>query len=348
MALKDFRFKKTSAAILDELNSRLTGSASLSNDAGGNIITLNYEETNEADLVDVLAELGYVLIEGAGGVGVTGTASDDEDRRLLNIKNAVRACTGGVNIASTWTASGSGRGKTLTSPTDALANNDFDGVTLVVGDRLLVKDGTGGTAVSNGIYVLTQAADGAGDVAILTRAFDFDDNAEALTGSFTFVRLGTTCAKRVFYMTTAGPITVDTSQLVWEQANSQDASDSFIFGAGTVGSTTTTRYLFPGYSDSQAQTDAVQFRVPRAGTFQKLRVRHNDLGGSANAVVYTLRVNGTPSILTVSLAANAADASDLVNSVVVAAGDLIDIEVTKASAIGSGLRDIMATLEFAN
>jgi len=50
----------------------------------------------------------------------------------------------------------------------------------------------------------------------------------------------------------------------------------------------------------------------------------------------------------VSLAANAADASDLVNSVVVAAGDLIDIEVTKASSIGGGLRDIMATLEFAS
>lgn len=346
MALVDFRFKKNEAVLLTELNDRLTIAASVQDDAGGNIVTVRADDTEEADLTEYMAEFGYSLIEGAGGVGVTGTASDDEDRRLLDHKNSVRVCTGGDDIAATWTASGSGRGKTLTSPDFNTSNNDFDGVTVAVGDRVLVKDGSGATAVHNGIYEVTQLADGVGQNTILRRAFDYDDDVEVKTGSNTFVLEGTTCALRTFFMTTAGPITVDTTQLVFEQGQANDASDSFVFGAGSVFNTTTTRYLFPGYSDSTAQTVPVQFRVPRAGTFQNLRVRHNQLGSSANTVTYTLRVNGTPSTLTVSLASNAADGNDLVNSVVVAAGDLIDIEVTKGSSITGALRDILASVEF--
>lgn len=347
MALKNYRFKKTSAIHLAELSSRLQSPISVIDDAGGNIVTFSFEETNEADLLEVLQEHGYALIEGAGGTGVNGAASDDEDRRLLTAKNPVRACTGGVNIAATWTASGSGRGKTLTSPDDLISRNTHDGVALVVGDRLLVKDGVGATAVHNGAYVLIQAADGAGDEAILRRAYDFDDDVEAIPGSSFLVLSGTTCSLRTFVMTTAGPITVDTSQLVFAQPNTNDASDSFVFGAGTLTNTTQTRFLFPGFADSTAQTDTIQIYAPRAGTLQALRIRHNRLGGSPNPVVYTVRVNGVPSTLTASVASNAASGSDLVNSVVVAAGDLIDIQASKASTISGSLRDIVATVDFA-
>jgi len=347
MALKSYRFKKTSAIHLAELQSRLQSTISLVDDAGGNIVTFSFEEANESDLLEVLQEHGYSLIEGAGGTGVNGTASDDEDRRLLAAKNPVRACTGGVNIAATWTPSGSGRGKTLTSPDDLLSRNSHDGVTLVVGDRLLVKDGVGAAAVHNGVYELIQAADAAGDEAILRRAHDFDDNVEVIPGSSVLVLSGTTCALRTFVMTTAGPITVDTSQLVFAQPNTNDASDSLLFGAGTLTNTTQTRFLFPGYDDSTAQTDAIQIAAPRAGTLRALRVRHNKLGGSPNTVVYTVRINGAPSILTAAVASNAAAGSDLVNSVVVAAGDLIDIQASKAANITGSLRDIVATVDFA-
>lgn len=348
MALVDFRFKKTEAVVLDELNTQLTIAASIVDDAGGNIVTINADDTEEADLTEYMAELGYTLIEGAGGAGVTGTASDDEDRRLLQAKNSVRACTTTDLIAAGWTPSGTGRGKTLTSPNDATSNNDFDGVTLTAGERLLNRSGAGAAAVHNGLYVLTTPADGAGQNAILTRAFDFDDDAEVQTGSRVLVTEGTTCALREFIMTTTGPITVDTSQLVFQQPSTAvEATDSFLFGANNVASSTTDRYLYPSYNDQQAQTTPIQYRVPRNGTFQGMRVRHNDPRGNGNAIVYTLRVNGTPTTLTVSLASNAADGSDLVNSVVVSAGDLIDIEVTKASGVGTSPRDVIASLEFA-
>jgi len=51
--------------------------------------------------------------------------------------------------------------------------------------------------------------------------------------------------------------------------------------------------------------------------------------------------------VTVSLASNAADGSDLVNSVAVAQGDLVDVIVTKAASTGAGPTDIVASHEFA-
>ena len=119
------------------------------------------------------------------------------------------------------------------------------------------------------------------------------------------------------------------------------------WGNNSVSATTATRYLTPWYDDGLAQTTAIQFRVPRAGTLQNLRVRHNSPGGNGNDIVYTVRVEGVASALTVTLASDAADGSDLANTVAVAAGDRIDIEVTKAAGVGSSPGDVVATLEYA-
>ncbi len=151
---------------------------------------------------------------------------------------------------------------------------------------------------------------------------------------------------------TAAPVAVG-------DANAEGAADSLarsnhvhkamypvhVLGAGTIAATTTTRYLTPGYSGAAAPTSPVQYRVPTAGTLRRLRVRVNGTAGNGNAVVYTVRLNGTPTALTCSVASTAADGSDLVNTVAVAAGDLIDIEVTKAASIGAALSDVMASLE---
>lgn len=119
------------------------------------------------------------------------------------------------------------------------------------------------------------------------------------------------------------------------------------WGNNTVQATTTTRYLTPWYDDVLAPTAPIQWRIPRAGTFRNMRVRHNTTAGNGNLIVYTLRVNSVASTLAVSLASTAADGSDLANSAAVAAGDLLDIEVTKALAIGSSPVDITLSMEFA-
>lgn len=125
------------------------------------------------------------------------------------------------------------------------------------------------------------------------------------------------------------------------------ASAVLSWGNGGVSATVTTRYLTPWSDPTLAQTSPVQYRVPRGGRIRNLRVRHNTPAGNGNPIVYTLRVNGVASALTASVASNVADGSDLVNSVTVVAGDLVDIEVTKALDVAASPTAIVVDAEFA-
>ena len=118
------------------------------------------------------------------------------------------------------------------------------------------------------------------------------------------------------------------------------------WGVNTLAQTTTTRYLTP-FGQGAAQTFATQYRVPRAGTIRNMRVHTNLPGGNGFGILYTLRVNGVATALAVTLASDVSDGSELATSVVVAAGDLIDIEVTKAADVGATIGRIVCSMEFA-
>lgn len=83
---------------------------------------------------------------------------------------------------------------------------ELDGVQLVAGDRVLVKNQA--DASENGIYI---AASGAWD-----RADDFDGS-KVTPGAFTFVEEGTKNANSGFVLTTTGSITVGSSALEFSQ-----------------------------------------------------------------------------------------------------------------------------------
>lgn len=127
---------------------------------------------------------------------------------------------------------------------------------------------------------------------------------------------------------------------------SSGGSAALLFGANSVGASTTTRYLYPSFDGGLAQTAVIQFRAPRAGTLRNLRVQVRAGAGNGNTIVYTLRVNGAASALTASLASTGTSTSDLVNTVAVAAGDLLDLEVTKGAAVGTSPTDIVTSVEF--
>jgi len=84
----------------------------------------------------------------------------------------------------------------------------IDGVTLVTGDRILIKNQSTGS--ENGIYVV--AVSGAP-----TRATDADSNTEVTSGMFTFVEEGTVNADSGFVLTTNSPITLDSTALTFVQ-----------------------------------------------------------------------------------------------------------------------------------
>jgi hypothetical protein len=142
-----------------------------------------------------------------------------------------------------------------------------------------------------------------------------------------------TALARADHVHAASPGTIASAVLVWGDTN--------------IGATTTTRYLTPGYANSVAKTTALQLRMPRSGTLQNFYLRHTSGGGNGNNIVYTFRKNGVATGLTVTLASTANDASDLVNTVTVAKGDLIDIEITKAAGIAGSPTDVIATVEYA-
>jgi len=83
-----------------------------------------------------------------------------------------------------------------------------DGVQLVAGDRVLVKNQT--TGAENGIYVAAAAA--------WARAEDMNVSAEALAGQLVVVEQGTTQADTIWLMTTNTPIVLGSTTLTYALA----------------------------------------------------------------------------------------------------------------------------------
>ena len=133
-----------------------------------------------------------------------------------------------VRIATTtnWSAvyanGTNGYGATLTASVNQ-SINPADGVTLVVGDRILVKSQT--DAKQNGIYDITSVG-GSSSKWVLTRSADSDNNpnGEVAGGDFTFVTEGSTNVGIGFILSSpSGVATIGTDNLVYAQFNAAQA-----------------------------------------------------------------------------------------------------------------------------
>jgi hypothetical protein len=103
-----------------------------------------------------------------------------------------------------------------------------DGVALVAGDRILVKNQT--TAQDNGIYVVATGA--------WSRADDADTSDEVTSGMFCFVEEGTVNDNTGWVLATNNPITLGTTPLSFVKFSSDGSGDSTTvvnLGAGGVG-----------------------------------------------------------------------------------------------------------------
>jgi hypothetical protein len=111
----------------------------------------------------------------------------DAMKQALDIKDSVRAATtANITLAGAQT---------------------IDGVSVVVGDRVLVKDQTAGQ--DNGIYIVGTVA--------WTRSGDANTSAEVTAGMFTFVEEGTANGDSGWVLTTNGAITLGTTPLAFTQ-----------------------------------------------------------------------------------------------------------------------------------
>jgi hypothetical protein len=120
-----------------------------------------------------------------------------------------------------------------------------------------------------------------------------------------------------------------------------------VFGTDSTTTAATAVYMAAGYIAVSPATE-IQIPVGRAATLRNLSVRITGAGTGSDTVTYTVRVNGVDTAIAASGANDAAapvTISDTTNSVVVAAGDLISLKITKAGAVAAGQTGVFATLE---
>lgn len=165
----------------------------------------------------------------------------DAARSGLDVKESVRvATTADITLSGTQT---------------------IDGVAVVAGDRVLVKDQT--TASANGIYVVAAGA--------WSRATDADTSAEVTAGLFTFVSEGATQADSGWVLITNDAITLGTTALTFVQfsgAGQIDAGTGMSKTGNTlnVGTASATRIVV------NADTIDLASGIATPGTYQAVTV----------------------------------------------------------------------------
>lgn len=135
----------------------------------------------------------------------------------------------------------------------------------------------------------------------------------------------------------------------WTAITADGNSGSILlFGDGGIQTSTTTRYLTPGFDNGAALTNESQIRAPRSGNIQGfyIQIRQGGAAGGAVDITYTLRVNGSDTLATVVMDVTDTTGSDTSTNVSISANDLISISVDKASGINNSPDDVYATLSF--
>jgi hypothetical protein len=164
----------------------------------------------------------------------------------LDVKASCRGATTAALPANTRT------GNVLTASANG-ALPAQDGVTLVLNDRILVKNEA--TGANNGLYYVSQVGD-AGTPWTLTRVSDADSDAEVTAGMYTFVEEGTTNADTGWVLTTNNPVALNTTALAFTQFT---GAGEIIAGAGL---TKTGNTIDVGAGDGiQADADSITVKL---------------------------------------------------------------------------------------
>lgn len=180
-------------------------------------VTLLYEVGSR--WFNVTTDAEFVCLDATTGAAVWKETTAAASAVGTGIKDPVRLATDAALPANT--AGGSGVGKTLTA--DANGALTVDGVGVATNDRVLVKDEATGS--DRGIYDVTTPGSG-GTPYVLTRATDFDEDAEVDGGVLVSVQEGTANAETTWMLSTDEPITVDTTSLTFIDRTGSGAAPS--------------------------------------------------------------------------------------------------------------------------
>lgn len=225
----------TEGSITAELNiTSNTGSLVALDATNGYVSTAKGLTATEFDIGNTatrtLTSTGDFTIDtGSGNLVLAGGTPTDAQHAVT--KSYVDSVATGLDLKAssraktvTALASYTGSGTTVLTAAANGALGAIDGVTLLVGDRLLVDQlGAVVAPEDGGIYVVTSLGS-AGTPWVLTRATDADTDAEVTSGMFTFVEEGTTAGDKGYVLTTNNPITLGTTPLSFSIFTSQAAA----------------------------------------------------------------------------------------------------------------------------
>ena len=130
----------------------------------------------------------------------------------------------------------------------------IDGVAIVAGDRVLVKNQS--SSVDNGIYLASAGS--------WSRALDFDGTRDARNGTLVYVTSGSTNSGNVFAMSATDPVTVGTTSITFSSVLNLTTASVYIqtllddadagTAQATLGGTTIGKALFTTASAAAARS----------------------------------------------------------------------------------------------
>jgi hypothetical protein len=190
----------STALTISESNGQISITPNLATSASAGLLSAS----DFSKLGDATSEAhnNKLVIRDGGGQAKFGTPTDDAHAATKGYVDAARSgldVKASVRVATT---------APLTIASNLENGDTVDGVELVTGDRVLVKDQTSGA--ENGIYVV-QATGAA------LRSEDANSSAEVTAGMFTFVAEGTVNADSGWVLSTNDTITLDTTALTFVQ-----------------------------------------------------------------------------------------------------------------------------------
>jgi hypothetical protein len=168
------------------------------------------------DITSIALTTGTISASPVNGTDIVNKLYADSIASGINFHQSVRLATAAALPANTYNNGTGGVGATLTANANGALS--VDGVAVVVGNRILVKNEV--AQANNGVYTVTQVGDGSTPY-ILTRATDFDSSGSGVdqidAGDFFLVTAGSTQANTSWVQQTPLPITVGTTAIVFSQ-----------------------------------------------------------------------------------------------------------------------------------
>ena len=308
------------------------------NVTGGNVITDNIVGTTitiTSNGAINLSSIGNVTVNSKNITGLANPVQDqdaatksyvDSVAQGLDPKASVSLATATTLPVYTYNNGTAGVGATITGSASGLLT--IDGTAPTVGDRVLIKNESGGNAPYNGIYVVT--TNDAGSSYVLTRSTDMNQAAE-VPGAFVFVELGAVNADSGYVCTTNAPVVIGTTNIVWTQfssAGSYTANTSA--GLNLVGSQfnakvdeTTTAFDGTGNIIVKASATLITPNIGNA-TGNSLILSGN---GLISATTATLSGN--------VLAGNVNSNADVTGTTITASGNLVGGNVNITSTVNT-------------